>query len=121
MRLFIGGASGKLPGRVFFNHCNHILDRMPGKPHIVYTGSYQSVDKMIGWLARDRELSLTPIDARWKTDGVDAAYNRDRHIFSSVDYAIIFWDGFSRDVRFMLQMAARYKVKVKLVIFERED
>lgn len=123
IRVFIGGFREPVDPEFFNKIVNGLLDKISNgvaidKIEIVYCDEHSFVDKLTYRFARQHGCKITPISARWNIEGSDAAYNRNRQVFAIVDYAILFWDGFSKDVRYMVEHIRKNKVKTKLIILD---
>lgn len=123
IRVFIGGFRETVDPEFFNKIVDGLLSKIANgtsldQIEIVYCDEGSFVDKLVYRYALKHGCRLTPVSARWTTEGSDAAYNRNRQIFAIVDYAILFWDGFSKDVRYMVDHIRKNKVKTKLIILD---
>lgn len=123
-RVFVGGSRCPIDPDLH----EEVLDNLLGKidptlrnVNLVYSADFSILDRLTLSFAKKYSIAIQPFPIRWKQEGNEAAINRNKQLFSTVDYAIIFWDGFTKEVPYMFEMIKRYKVKVKLIVFEEVD
>ncbi len=68
--------------------------------------------------AEHNNIRFRTMPAYWKTEGEWAGFNRNKHLSMIADYGLVFWDGFSKDIRYLLQELKRSHVPTKLVLVE---
>lgn len=112
--VFIGGFRDPIEPEYYRYVVKPLLEKIKGNKTIVYYGDYSFIDKLTKRFAEEEGYPLITMKARWKEIGEFAGIERNNHVFSSVDYAILFWDGFSKDVKYMIEAIKKHKVKTKL-------
>lgn len=89
-----------------------------GKISKIVSGMAQGPDK-IGWQwAKNRSVSTLDMPAQWWVGGVydnAAGYKRNEGMAKVATHCVVFWDGMSKGTKHMIDLAKRYKLKLKIV------
>ncbi len=115
MKVIIAG------GRAFDNYdllyqkCNEALS-MQQKIEIV-SGTANGADKLGERYANEKGHPIKQFQADWGKYGKSAGYKRNEEMAKYADALIAFWDGKSRGTKHMIDLANRYKLKLKVVFF----
>ena len=67
--------------------------------------------------ANERGYPIKQFPADWNKYGKSAGYKRNEEMAKYADALIAFWDGKSKGTKHMIDLAKRYGLKVKVVIF----
>lgn len=120
-RVFVGGSRVNIDPTLYYSVVGSLLPKIDpdfNAIRLVYSADFSQLDRLTLQYAKEYGIGIESFPIRWKKEGNEAGINRNRQLFSSVDYAILFWDGYTKEVPYMLEMVKRYKVKVKLIVFE---
>jgi len=67
--------------------------------------------------ANERGYPIKQFPADWNKYGKSAGYKRNEEMAKYADALIAFWDGKSKGTKHMIDLAKRYGLKVKVVIY----
>ena len=117
-RVVIAGTKGKFSRALFTHHVCHSLETLDGDKEILIRDERAQVDWMALDYAEAHGMPVQRFPADWQGLGSEAGLKRNEHLALTATHAIVFWDGFSRDIRDLLQRLKKYGVKCKLVVTE---
>ena len=83
----------------------------------IVSGTANGTDKLGEKYANEKEYPIKQFPADWDKYGKSAGYKRNEEMAKYADALIAFWDGKSKGTKHMIDLAKRYELKVKLVIF----
>lgn len=83
-------------------------------PEIV-SGGASGADLFAVWYAKERGLPITIFRADWEQHGKAAGPIRNEKMAKYADACICFWDGKSKGTLSMIDLALKYKLKLKVV------
>lgn len=115
MKVIIAG------GRSFDNYellkskCDKLLSLTPPQDLIIVSGAAKGADKLGEKYAQDNNLNVKQFPADWDQFGRSAGYIRNEEMAKYADALIAFWDGESKGTKHMIDLAGKYKLKVRIV------
>ncbi len=83
----------------------------------IVSGMARGADAMGVKYADDNNLALKKFPADWDRYGKSAGYRRNEEMAAYADTCICFWDGKSKGTAHMIDLAKRYGLKIKVVIY----
>ena len=86
----------------------------------VVSGKALGADFLGEIYAKNNKYSLKEFPAKWGQYGKSAGYIRNRKMAIYADVLIAFWDGQSKGTKHMIDLAKKYKLKVKVVLFKKK-
>lgn len=85
------------------------------RPPKIISGTARGADQLGERLAKDYNLELLLMPAKWNEHGKSAGYKRNEEMAKIADGCIVFWDGESRGSQHMVNLAEQYKLDRMLV------
>lgn len=116
--VIIAGTRGRIDPAFFREMVRNILKKIKEPVDLIIRDDGFEVDSLTRRFASDYGFDLVTFPADWKRDGNTAGLIRNRHMASAADYAILIWDGFSKDIRDLILQCKRFGVKFKVFIIE---
>jgi hypothetical protein len=108
-------------GRTFNNYdllCQNCDKALSLQTEIeIVSGTANGADKLGEKYAKENGYSIKQFPADWNKYGKSAGYKRNEEMAKYSDALIAFWDGNSKGTKHMIDLAKRYGLKVKVVIF----
>jgi hypothetical protein len=83
----------------------------------IVSGTANGADKLGEKYANEKGYPIKQFPADWDKYGKSAGYKRNEEMAKYADALIAFWDGKSKGTKHMIDLAKRYELKVKVVIF----
>lgn len=83
----------------------------------IVSGTANGADKLGEKFAKEFNHDLIQFPADWDKYGKSAGYKRNEEMAKYSDALIAFWDGKSKGTKSMIELAKRYGLKTKIVIF----
>lgn len=83
----------------------------------IVSGTANGADKLGEKYAKEKGCPVKHFPADWDKYGKSAGYKRNEEMAKYADALIAFWDGKSKGTKHMIDLAKRYELKVKVVIF----
>ena len=83
----------------------------------IVSGTANGADKLGEKYANEKGYTIKQFPADWDKYGKSAGYKRNEEMAKYADALIAFWDGKSKGTKHMIDLAKRYELKVKVVIF----
>ena len=83
----------------------------------IVSGTANGADKLGEKYANEKGYQIKKFPADWDKYGKSAGYKRNEEMAKYADSLIAFWDGKSKGTKHMIDLAKRYSLKVKVVIF----
>ena len=83
----------------------------------IVSGTANGADKLGEKYAKEKGYPIKQFPADWDKYGKSAGYKRNEEMAKYADALIAFWDGKSKGTKHMIDLAKRYELKVKVVIF----
>lgn len=84
---------------------------------IIVSGAARGADTLGERYAHERGYSIERYPADWQHDGKAAGFVRNRQMADVADALIAFWDGSSHGTEHMINLAKKYKLQVRVVIY----
>ena len=81
----------------------------------IISGMARGADMLGVRYARERVLPLIEMPADWNKHGKSAGYKRNEEMAKYGNSCICFWDGQSKGTGHMIDLARKYKLKLKIV------
>lgn len=97
--------------------CDKILSQIDNKIEIV-SGKASGADTLGENYAKDRGYPVEPFPADWNNLGKKAGYIRNEEMAKYADALIAFWDGESKGTKNMIELAKKYNLKTKVILFK---
>ena len=83
----------------------------------IVSGTANGADKLGEKYANEKGYKIKKFPADWDKYGKSAGYKRNEEMAKYADSLIAFWDGKSKGTKHMIDLAKRYSLNVKVVIF----
>lgn len=83
----------------------------------IVSGTANGADKLGEKYAKEKGCPVKHFPADWDKYGKSAGYKRNEEMAKYADALIAFWNGKSKGTKHMIDLAKRYELKVKVVIF----
>jgi len=115
MKVIIAGSRGFNNYETLCKVCDYMLSKQ--KEIEIVSGTASGADKLGELYAKLNEHSLKKFPADWDNIGKSAGYVRNEQMAKYADALIAFWDGKSRGTKHMIDLATKYKLKVKVHMF----
>ena len=91
--------------------------RKHGEIHII-SGGAGGADRLAEEYARDRQMTITIMYAKWDILGNRAGYARNSKLVDECDEIYAFWDGQSKGTNHAIELAKKRRVPVVVVAAE---
>lgn len=85
----------------------------------VVSGTASGADRIGEKYAKEKEYTIKKFPADWDKNGKKAGYIRNEEMAKYADALIAFWDGKSKGTKHMIDIAKRYNLKIKIIIYEK--
>lgn len=89
--------------------------------HEIVSGCAQGADSLGEKYAKERGLQVKRFPADWQQHGKAAGPIRNEKMAQYAKGLIAFWDGESRGTKNMIGLAEKYGLKVKIVIYRKQN
>ena len=83
----------------------------------IVSGTAKGADKLGERYAKQNQYSVQQFPADWNTFGKKAGYIRNEEMAKYADACICFWDGESRGTKHMIDLAKKYNLLTKVVLY----
>ena len=83
----------------------------------IISGTASGADRLGERYANENHYNLEQYPAMWDIFGKKAGYMRNEEMAKVADACIVFWDGKSRGTKHMIDIAKKYKLKLRIIIF----
>ncbi len=83
----------------------------------IVSGTADGTDKLGEKYAKEKGYTVKQFPADWNKYGKSAGYKRNEEMAKYADALIAFWDGKSKGTKHMIDLAKRYNLKVKVIIY----
>ncbi len=83
----------------------------------IISGTANGADRLGERYANENHHNLEQYPAMWDIFGKKAGYMRNEEMAKVADACIVFWDGKSRGTKHMIDIAKKYKLKLRIIIF----
>jgi len=83
----------------------------------IVSGTANGADKLGEKYAKEKGYPIKQFPADWDKFGKSAGYKRNEEMAKYADALIAFWDNKSKGTKHMIELAKKYGLKVKVVIF----
>ena len=80
----------------------------------VVCGKARGADTLGEQYAKERGYAVAYFPADWDKYGKAAGFIRNEQMAQNADALVVFWDGKSRGTKNMIELAAKYKLKVRI-------
>ena len=80
----------------------------------IVSGGAKGADKLGELYAEENGYDMKRFEPDWSTNGVAAGYMRNKEMASYADALIVFWDGYSKGSKHMIDIAKSAGIKVKV-------
>jgi hypothetical protein len=115
MKIIIAGGRTFNDYALLCQNCNKTLS-LQTEIEIV-SGTANGADKLGEQYANENGYPIKKFPADWGKYGKSAGYKRNEEMAKYADALIAFWDGKSKGTKHMIDLANRYGLKTKVVIF----
>ncbi len=86
----------------------------------IVSGTAAGADVLGEKYAQEKGLALKKFPADWNKFGRAAGYKRNEEMAKYADACVVFWDGESRGTMHMRDLANRYKLALRTVMFKEK-
>lgn len=114
MKVIIAGSRKFNNYNVLKQHCDKILQNINDVE--IVSGTAKGADSLGERYAIENNLQLTKFPADWDKHGKSAGYIRNEEMAKYSDGLIAFWDNKSKGTKHMIDLAEKYKLKVRVII-----
>lgn len=83
----------------------------------IISGTANGADKLGERYATENHYKLEEYSAMWDIFGKSAGYKRNEEMAKVADACVIFWDGKSKGTKHMIDIAKKYKLKLRVIMF----
>ena len=83
----------------------------------IVSGTASGADQLGEKYAKERGYALKRMPANWTKYGLSAGYKRNEEMAIYGDALIVFWNGKSKGTKHMIELASKYKLKIKVVLY----
>lgn len=120
VRLIIAGSRSFSLFGLLKKSCDEFLgDDVGNKGKVaVISGTAKGADRLGERYAAERGFTLLRYPADWFNHGKQAGVIRNDEMAQNATAAIVFWDGTSPGTKNMIEAAKRYKLRLKVVMFQ---
>ena len=87
---------------------------------VVVCGMARGADTLGEQYAREKGYEVNYFPADWDKYGKSAGYRRNEQMAQNADALVAFWDGQSRGTKYMIDLAYRYGLKVRVIRYSKE-
>lgn len=84
----------------------------------IISGSAQGADQLSEEYAKENNLNIMKFPANWNKYGKKAGYIRNKEMAEFADACIVFWDGKSKGIYHMINLANQYKIPISVIKYE---
>ena len=116
--LLIAAPHGKLDSNIFFSMLKGAIAKIDSLDEIVLREGNTLAERWAIDYANKNGIQYRLFPAYWKKEGEWAGLHRNQQLTMIIDYGLVFWDGFNKDIRYLLNELKRTKIPTKLVILE---
>jgi hypothetical protein len=113
MRVIIAGSRDFEDYDLLCRTCDKILSLQSDIQ--VVCGMARGADTLGEDYAKSKGYKVIPYPANWKAYGLGAGHIRNEEMAKNADALIAFWDGKSNGTRGMIELAKKYKLKVRVI------
>jgi hypothetical protein len=115
MKVIIAGGRTFNDYNLLYQKCDKALSMQ--KEVEIVSGTANGADKLGEKYANEKGFKIKQFPANWDSHGKSAGYIRNEEMAKYADALIAFWDGKSKGTKHMIDLAKRYNLKVKVIIF----
>ena len=83
----------------------------------IVSGGARGADKLGELYAKQNNYKVHKFLANWREFGKKAGYLRNEEMAKYADACVVFWDGSSKGSKHMIDLAKKYKLKLRVVRF----
>jgi hypothetical protein len=83
----------------------------------IISGTANGADKLGEIYAEQNHHKLEKYPAMWDLFGKKAGYMRNEEMANVADACVVFWDGKSKGTKHMIDIAKKYKLKLRIIMF----
>ena len=87
----------------------------------IVSGGAKGADKLGELYAEENMYDMKRFEPDWSSNGVAAGYMRNKEMAFYADALIVFWDGYSKGSKHMIDIAKSAGLKVKVCEYKRND
>lgn len=113
MKIIIAGGRALKDLDFLREKCDHLLQNVQITE--IVSGKASGTDTLGEQYAAEKGYAVKEFPADWKQHGKSAGYVRNEQMAEYADGLIAFWDGESKGTKHMIDLAHKYKLKVKIV------
>ena len=96
---------------------NILLEKDLSQVEIV-SGKAKGADSLGEKWGKINGCHIAEFPAQWDKYGKSAGYKRNEEMAKYADALIAFWDGESRGTKHMIDLAKRYELKIRVIMYE---
>lgn len=114
MKVIIAGSRDFNDYDLLKSKCDKILSQQTNIE--IVSGTAKGADTLGERYAEEKGYKLTKFSADWENKGNSAGYLRNEQMAKYADTLIAFWNGRSRGAKHMIDLAYKYKLKVRVIM-----
>lgn len=84
----------------------------------IISGGARGADRLGERYALEHDINLTRVVPEWDRYGKRAGYIRNEVMAKITDAVLVFWDGKSRGSKHMIEIAKKYRKKLKVIEYK---
>ncbi len=119
--LLVAAPHGNMSTDIFYSMLRGAIAKIDSLDEIVVRDGTTTAERWAIDYAAKNNIQYRKFPAYWKKDGGWAGVHRNQQIAMIVDYGLVFWDGFSKEIRYLLNELKHSKLPIKLVIVEMSN
>lgn len=85
---------------------------------VIISGKARGADSLGERYAKENGYLIDDKPAEWDKYGKAAGYIRNEEMAKVAEACVVFWDGKSRGSKHMIDLAKKYNLKLKVVVYE---
>lgn len=113
MRVIVAGSRGFSDYNLLEKKLNFFLQNH--KNITIISGNAKGADELGKIYSIANNYNLETYPAKWDQYGKSAGYIRNEEMAKVAESCIVFWDGVSKGSKHMIDLAHKYKLKVRVV------
>lgn len=120
IKMIVTGSNGFTNHLMLEQEVNQFMKEIGVKEIEVLSNKEHGASKLGEYYANHYNYNCSYIEADWASHGKSADYKRDESLAEIADACIVFWDNKDKVTLNMINIAKRYKLKLKIIKYNEE-